>query len=155
MAIALETAPATVMPWLPRRSSAAGRSPVVAAGVAERDREFVALLAAFRRHGGLLREGELGRRVAASQRAAAPLCLLWNGERWWPWFQFDRGGQALNADCVAVAAELATEYDAWQLAGWFAEPNTWLAGRRPVDGLYADPAAVRAAARADRFVLRG
>lgn len=123
--------------------------------VGDRDRQFVFMLAAFRPHGGLLRAGEISRRASATLCAEATMRLVWNDECWWPWFQFDRDGQALNVDAAAVAAELAPDYDAWELAVWFAEPNAWLAAQRPVDRLRVDPGSVRAAARADRFVRHG
>jgi hypothetical protein len=39
-----------------------------------------------------------------------------------------------------------------EVAGWFAQPNTWLGGAVPAQKLMIDPPAVLASARVDRFV---
>jgi uncharacterized protein (DUF2384 family) len=54
-----------------------------------------------------------------------------------------------------VLAEFSTVFDGWRLAVWFAQPNSWLQDRSPVDLLESDLQAVRNAARADRFVSTG
>jgi hypothetical protein len=54
-----------------------------------------------------------------------------------------------------VAAELACAFDGWALAQWFATPNSWLAGRTPVEAIGDYPADVFHAARGDRFVAMG
>ena len=70
-------------------------------------------------------------------------------------FQFDLADMALQPGTAAVLAELAGIFDDWELAAWFAEPSVWLQGRIPADVLDSDVQAVVAAARADRFVVRG
>ena len=116
---------------------------------------FLALLRAFRPHGGLLRHEEVERRAARSARFEAPLHFAWESESWWPWFQFDRSGAAVNGVVLSVAEELALDYDKLQLCIWFASPNTWLGGLRPVEVLHDGATRVTAAARTDRYIARG
>ena len=71
-----------------------------------------------------------------------------------PLFQFSRA-LAVRPEVEAVIAELVEVLDDRELACWFATGNGWLGGARPVGTIDADPGAVHAAARADRFVVRG
>jgi hypothetical protein len=61
----------------------------------------------------------------------------------------------LPPEVAAVVRELSGEFDEWELASWFTSPNTWLGNMTPVAALTALPAAVREAARVDRFIARG
>ncbi len=76
------------------------------------------------------------------------ICFERRDAVWLPWFQFHR------VDLVPHP-QLAPVFDAWEMADWFARPNTWLAHRTPVALLVSDLAAVRDAARADRFIANG
>ena len=71
-----------------------------------------------------------------------------------PLFQFSRP-LVVRPEVESVIAELAEVLDDRELACWFATGNAWLGGARPVGMIDADPDAVHAAARADRFVVRG
>ena len=67
----------------------------------------------------------------------------------------DLPGGSLRPPIQRVIAELKGVYDDLELAIWFAQPNSWLAGASPVQVLGNDVPAVLGAARADRFVATG
>ena len=70
-----------------------------------------------------------------------------------PVFQFTPH-MGIRTGVSAVLDELASVFDDWEIAFWFAEPNAWLRGERPLDLVSIDDAAITEAARADRFVAR-
>ena len=132
----------------------------------ERDREFVGMLRDFRETGGLLRGDEVAALLA--QRGTGDVSRLarwlvsrealgfdWRGELWVPMFQFHLGAMTLRPEAAEVSAELAAVFDPWALSLWFATPNAWLDEVRPAEALAFDAAAVRDAARADRFAVNG
>jgi hypothetical protein len=55
----------------------------------------------------------------------------------------------------AVTDELAPAFVGWDACFWFAEPHAALGGQRPAELLVKAPAALRQAARADRYALLG
>lgn len=69
-----------------------------------------------------------------------------------PAFQFDPEGQPRPVIAEVIASLKPTGSD-WELALWFTAPTGWLAGRRPVDLLDDDPAAVAEAARREAAEL--
>ena len=153
---------ARVIP-LPLRGGTTVRRPPLDA---ERDREFVAMLKAFRETGGLARGDEVAAQL--SQRGTGDVSRLarwlvsrdalgfdWRGELWVPMFQFDLGTMTLRPEATQVASELAAVFDPWALSLWFATPNAWLAERLPAEVLAVDADAVFDAARADRFAVNG
>jgi hypothetical protein len=132
----------------------------------ERDRQFVAMLRAFRETGGLARGDEVAESLV--QRGAGDVSRLarwivsgdvlgfdWKGELWVPLFQFDLKTMAVRPEVRQVAAELPGDFDTWAQAMWFASPNVWLDEQSPADALGSDLPAVLAAARADRFAVAG
>ena len=119
-----------------------------------RDRAFIDLLRAYRCHGGLARESQLPGRCGAPA-GSWPIRFEWNGVGWLPLFQFEQGTLALREAPRRVIAELSPAFDGWSMATWFAEPNSWLDGARPVKRLDADLTAVLEAARVDRFIAAG
>ena len=147
-------------PWKEVRTSAPSR----ASAVTQTPR--AAMMQVYERSGGLARSNEV---VCMLRRhTSQPVSLLarwivaqnvvsfeWRADRLLPMFQFDPADMSIRADVAAVLAELDGTFDDWELATWFAEPNVWLQGGVPVDALEVDPRAVRAAARADRFIARG
>jgi hypothetical protein len=125
-----------------------------------------AMVEVFERTGGLMRSEQV--LFMLRRRSSQALSMLarwivdqravtfeWQADRLVPTFQFDLADMSIRPEAAAVLAELAGVFDDWELASWFAEPNAWLLGRRPVDTLQADTQAVLDAARADRFVARG
>ncbi len=72
-----------------------------------------------------------------------------------PLFQFDLATMSIRPGAQRVIAELAPAFDDMELAQWFVRRNTCLAGAMPVDLVDSQLPAVLAAARTDRFVLRG
>jgi hypothetical protein len=132
----------------------------------DRDRRFVDMLAAYRQTGGLARGDEVVEmlqyagsfdvsRLARAIVTREVLSFDWRGELWVPLFQFDLKAMSLREAPQRVAAELAGAFDGWTLAVWFATPNSWLAGRMPVEVIGDYPGDVFQAARADRFVAMG
>lgn len=83
------------------------------------------------------------------------LAFDWHHTTWVPMFQFDPLSLALRPEPRQVLAALAGAFDGWSLALWFAQPNTWLLGCRPMDLLQSDLPAVLKAARKDRFIAAG
>ncbi len=63
----------------------------------------------------------------------------------YPAFQFDAQGRPRQVISKVLAA-LGTEVGGWQTALWFASPNGWLDGEKPVDLLDREPSAVPDAA---------
>ena len=131
-----------------------------------RNEQFVLMLEAFRRTGGLAPIAEvtlqLQRQMAGNALVLADwiargslICFEWQSRRWIPWFQFNRFDMAPHTQLLPVLAELEAVYDAWEMGVWFATPNPWLAGRLPVDALGLDVSEVLHAARADRFIANG
>ena len=124
------------------------------------------VLHAYRRTGGLASGDELT--FLLRRRTSQPISMLarwiverrvvsfgWRGEYLLPMFQFDRADMGVRRPVSAVLGEFDGTFDDWELATWFALPNTWLGDDAPVDVLPRDPHAVLQAARADRFVARG
>ena len=79
----------------------------------------------------------------------------WQSQTWLPLFQFDRRDMSLHPQLPTILAELSGVFDAWELAHWFARPNSTLAGLTPAEAFRDDPALVLQAARADRFAIEG
>jgi len=50
---------------------------------------------------------------------------------------------------------LGDGFDGWARAAWFAQPNSWLERRKPVDVMDKDLNQVLSAARADRYIAVG
>jgi hypothetical protein len=65
---------------------------------------------------------------------------VWQSQTLVPMFQFDRSDMALRRGVSQVIDELADTFDDWELAAWFAAPNSWLEGAAPVDLIDTDPA---------------
>lgn len=135
-------------------------------GVTPDSRGFAAVLAAFRTTGGTVRGDDLGRlmedhrlgdflslaRLIVSRQVFA---FEWRDTFWIPMFQFDQRDLSVKKGSRQVLAELASVFDGWTLAAWFAQPNSWLKDRLPVDLLDSHPGSVLAAARVDRFIATG
>lgn len=154
--------------WRPERPGAPDT--LGSASQIERDRQknhqFVDLLNAFRRSGGLARAPEVAARFRSYDvNAVSPLAAWvnkrevisfeWQSKLWLPLFQFNPVGLTLRAGLSSVLVELLGIYDEWDMANWFAQPNPWLADRTPADMLAVAAPQVLNAARADRFVAAG
>ena len=156
---------APTLPAATARAAAAldaADAPDFAAG----DRGFIALCAAYRASGGIARPADLGHWLAGrGQGDSHSLATLiangdvfsfdWRQTRWLPVFQLQAQQPGMAAPLRQVLAELAPVMDGWQLAAWFVQANAWLAAQRPLDLLAEQPARVLAAARADRYVVKG
>ena len=135
-------------------------------GPSAQDRAFIALLGAYRSHGGLSRlcgpaPGARVRTegwtvdVEARLVTGALFGFHWHDDFWIPLFQFDGPGPTLARGPQRVAAELGRGFDGWALASWFVQPNAWLADNTPIAWLPSRLPDVLAAARADRWVGKG
>jgi hypothetical protein len=157
----LNKVPATESPARHGAELSAAASPHDAAG-----EQHIAMVDAYRRTGGLVGGTELA--LLLRRHSTQPLSLLarwivarrvvsyvWQSEILVPLFQFDRHDMSLRRGTVQVVDELADTFGDWELAAWFAHPNTWLQGTAPVELIDVDQPAVLQAARADRFVARG
>lgn len=126
---------------------------------------FRAMHAAFRATGGMLCVKDLARLLAdhhlcegnptldATLDDGTLFALPWRGTWWVPMVQFDLADMRLRTSVGLVRRELSRDMDDWQVAAWFARPNDWLNGSRPVDHLVLHLPCTLNAARADRFVI--
>lgn len=78
------------------------------------------------------------------------LMFEWRSQTWLPCFQFHWPEIRLRDEPAPVFAALAPIYSSWEVARWFVQPHVALDQRLPVDVVPFDPAAVLAAACADR-----
>lgn len=127
-----------------------------------RDRQFIELLDACRASGGLAPQSEVaalfvrrnGPHVAALTgwiAAGELICFTWQEQSWLPLFQFQPLDMTPRRSLAPVFAELASVYDPWDTAQWFARRSPWLGQRAPIELLDSDLPAVLQAALADRF----
>ena len=136
------------------------------ADVLPKDRDFVAMHAAYRASGGMARGDDLARLLEDRRRGDfASLARLivageifsfeWHHSVWVPMFQFELRDLSTKAAPRQVLAELSHGFDGWTLAVWFARPNPCLNGQRPVDLLDSNLPAVLDADRTARFIVAG
>lgn len=130
------------------------------------DQQFLAMLDAYRDTGGLARKAEV---LTHFQTRGGPdedlldswifrrkvICFQWQSQDWLPWFQFNSFTLEPHPQLKLLFDELADVHEPLEMAEWFAEPNSWLAGRATVDTLLSDLTAVVHAARAERFIALG
>jgi hypothetical protein len=127
---------------------------------------FDDMIGAFKASGGTARADDLallfeekrkGDFVSLAKRMVSRdiFSFEWQNHFWVPMFQFDPKDLTVKHEVRRVVHELASVLDNWTLARWFAEPNTWLKGKRPVDMVSRQFSEVLGAARADRFVATG
>ncbi len=137
--------------------------PAPAFGVQPGSEGFRALRQACRATGGIARGDDLAQRLEDCRRidfiSLARLiarrdifAFEWQGSLWVPMFQFDPHDLSIRLAPQRVTAQLHAVRDGWTLATWFARPNGWLQGRRPLDLLDSQPDLVVRAARVDSFV---
>jgi hypothetical protein len=128
----------------------------------ENDHAFIAMLASYRRSGGLARAQEvftlfksrsdLGVATLARWMAQrSVLSLEWHADVWMPLFQFERQRMTIKPVLEPVFAALNPVLTPWELAHWCAQPHRWLDGESPADTLDTDAPLVLRAACADRF----
>lgn len=130
------------------------------------DRDQAAMQAAYRPTGGLASGDELARLIQ-DHRCGELLTLAglvgagdifgfdWHGTFRVPMFQFDLHDLSIRPQLRPVLELLAPVFDGLALAVWFAQPNCWLGGRRPVELLVDDLPAVLQAAATDRHIATG
>lgn len=132
------------------------------AGQAPSSLLFVAMLGAFRASGGTLPSDRLGRLIEDHPGPEATSLAMqvssgqvfgfeWRGRLWIPMFQFDSGAHGPRHSVRQIRSALPAHWPGWRVALWFASPSEGLKGRRPVDLIEVDAAAVlRDAAGPDR-----
>lgn len=129
-------------------------------------RGFAALLSSYRASGGtargddvarLLEDHGLGNFMGLARLIATSevFGFEWRSTIWIPMFQFNLHDLSVRPSAGKVLAELGAGFDGWARAAWFAQPNSWLQRRKPVDLMSSALPEVLTAARADRFVASG
>ena len=131
--------------------------------------QFASMLNAYRASGGLGGVQDIVQMLQRHDSSATltlarwilkrqVICFEWRPMTWlpWlPWFQFRPGVTTQQLELAPVFAELAAVFDPWEMAIWFAQPNSWLANCRPADSSQADSTAVMLAGQADRVLAGG
>jgi hypothetical protein len=126
------------------------------------DHQFITLLNAYRRSGGLAQAQEVAAMFQSRPDCKVTtlanwivyrkvICFEWQSKMWLPLFQFDSLDMSPKPGLKQVLEELAPNYDHWALANWFAQPNAWLMQRTPADTFDVDLSAVLDAAHADKL----
>jgi hypothetical protein len=154
---------------MPAAATQSRERPAAAVGVADlalgdvmdpqpSSRGFIAMLEVYRARGGMAPGNFLCQTLQEHQRGdLAQLARLigdrrifvldWQGDLWIPMFQFDADDLSCKTGPALVRAELAGLDSGWAIASWFAQPNTQLGGRLPVDVVDPDLGSVVDAAR--------
>lgn len=150
-----------------KTSPSARKSPVLAAVTRSPwGQNFDQVEIAYRRSGGIASDADVVNRLRLCSDQPLSRLARWivardvvnfehHGTTWLPLFQFGSEAPAVLPSVTSVIRELVDVFDDWELASWFALPNTWLQGIRPVDVIATHQCAVLEAARADRFIARG
>jgi hypothetical protein len=79
--------------------------------------------------------------------------LAWHHDIWLPLFQWQMPSQTGGVATQRVVTELGSRFDGWEIASWFVQPNSCLAGKSPIECLGDRLPDVLKAAREDRFVV--
>ncbi len=122
---------------------------------------------AFAASGGLLTVGELANgndpvsqarfaQIAKGISTREIIGFMWQSEPWVPMFQFEAQSRLLPRRALQPLFQLLVPlYDAWEMANWFARPNQWLSGLRPVDQCTNHLEAVLDVAHLEYFIATG
>jgi hypothetical protein len=130
------------------------------------NRQFIAMLDAYRPSGGLARAQEVAamfKTHGANDAATLANWIIkrqvisfeWQGKIWLPLFQFNPLDMTRQPGLAEALSELVVVYDDWELASWFSLPNPWLQDCTPADSLAAAAPEVLNSARAERYVAAG
>ncbi len=130
------------------------------------DRQHEVMRAVFTCTGGCATEVAVARQLGRRSTRLPSTLMTWIADRTivsFPWrshtyvplFQFCPDDMSPRREVTEVVRELADVFDDWEMAFWFAQSNSWLEGLAPAEIIVHDPAAVHAAARADRYIARG
>jgi hypothetical protein len=123
-------------------------------------------MATFAQHGGVLAADEVAdlmrplvhqplSRLARWIATREVVTIVLRSALFVPMFQFDRTLMELRPRCREAVLELSGAMVDGDVALWFAAPNAWLDGARPVAVVECDPDGVLEAARADRSIRCG
>jgi hypothetical protein len=127
------------------------------------DHQFIGMLDAYRRSGGLARLQELANlggngtsvdlaKLATCISRRELICFEWQSYAWLPLFQFDLNDMSLRPQLQPIVIQLSCVYNPWEVAFWFTEPKPWLSDRAPADTGTADLAMLLQHARSDRLM---
>lgn len=131
------------------------------------DCRMTAMRTAFEASGGLLTVGELANgsephrkirfaQIAKGIAAREIIGFMWQSEPWVPMFQFDTQSRLQPRPALQPLFRLLVPlYDAWEMANWFARPNQWLSGLKPVDACVSRLQAVLDVAHLEHFIATG
>lgn len=130
------------------------------------DREFLEMRGCYAEHGGLTNGDDIARDIGRHVQQPISVVAHWIVERrivsiaWRsriliPRFQFTADGGEVRAVVRGSIAQLGSVFNDWEIARWFAEPNSWLHDMKPLELVGIDDQAVIDSARADYFVLKG
>jgi hypothetical protein len=129
------------------------------------NRSLDAMRAAYRATGGTVRADDLACWLQNHQcgdvvslgkliEMGEVFSFEWHDTFWVPLFQFDLRDMSIKPGPRKVIAELVPVFANWTIALWLTQPTYWLRGRKPIDVLGSDLAAVIEAARCDRIWRR-
>jgi hypothetical protein len=122
-----------------------------------RDTKFVALQAAYRQSGGIVRGDAMATRMSLTGRGGYVdlarrivggqlFSFHWHDSFWMPAFQFDPELLCQREGPRRVLDALRGSMDGWTLAHWYVKAHPALDGQRPLDLLECDlPAVLRVA----------
>lgn len=127
---------------------------------------FDAVIGVYKTRGGtaraddlalLMQEKQKDNFVSVARQIAARdiFSFEWQCHYWIPMFQFNPHDLSVKQEVRRVVHELDGVLDSSTLAQWFAVPNVWLKGQRPVDMVDRQFSDVLIAARSDRLVATG
>lgn len=128
---------------------------------------WTAMRMAFAASGGLLTVGELAdgndpdsqarfAQIAKGISTREIIGFMWQSEPWVPMFQFETGLPVMPRRALQPLFKLLIPlYEPWEMANWFARPNQWLSGSRPVDECVAHLEAVLDVAHLEHFIATG
>jgi hypothetical protein len=129
-------------------------------------RAFDALCWTYSRTGGMVAAEQLVEmmrphiaqpvsRLARWIVARQVVSVQWRSRTMLPMFQFDRRAFCIYPGVLRSMGELGEVFDDWDLATWFASPNSCLGDAVPADCIAARPDDVWQAARMDRYIATG
>jgi hypothetical protein len=156
---------APMPPWQPRAWES-GRAHANQHPPPTRDTEFVALQAAYRHSGGIVRGDAMATRMSLTGRGGYVdlarrivggqlFSFQWHDNFWMPAFQFDPELLCQREGPRRVLDTLQGALDGWALAHWYVQANPLLDGQRPLDLVDRELPRVLLAARAAHQAVLG
>lgn len=158
-------------PWLMCRRGQPGAANVTCPDPCNRPcsakHRMAGMRMAFAASGGLRSVGELAQGTDLRSRSRFThiarwiatreiIGFMWHAEPWVPMFQFEAGPRMQPRRSLQPLFEILVPlYDAWTMANWFARPNQYLSGHRPVDEYTGNLSGVMDVAHLEHFIATG